>query len=123
LVEDRRRLEGETPRIRMVAMAMRQNLHELPDLVRLAHRLSIDAVFVQHLCHDFGESSLPEHYRPMCEFVDEQMLVEEYPGRVRRYFAEARTMALALGVNLRLPRTRPRPHPPGTPGPERCDWP
>jgi carbamoyltransferase len=28
-----------------------------------------------------------------------------------------------LGVRLRLPRTRPRPHPPGTPGPQRCDWP
>ena len=26
-------------------------------------------------------------------------------------------------MNLRLPLTRPRLHPPGTPGPERCDWP
>jgi len=24
---------------------------------------------------------------------------------------------------MRLPRTRPRAHPPGTPGPDRCDWP
>ena len=43
----------------MVVVAMRQNLDELPELVRLAHRLSIDSVFVQHLCHDFGEASLP----------------------------------------------------------------
>jgi radical SAM protein with 4Fe4S-binding SPASM domain len=26
-------------------------------------------------------------------------------------------------VELRLPSTRARPHPPGTPGPKRCDWP
>ena len=34
-------------------------------------------MFVQHLCHDFGESSLPEHYRPMREFVQQQTLLEE----------------------------------------------
>ena len=90
LVEARRRLGSETPKIRMVVVAMRQNLHEFPDLVRLARRLGIDTVFVQHLCHDFGE---------------------------------ARAVAAELGVKLRLPMTRPRLHPPGTPGPERCDWP
>src|SRR5690606_18107164 len=35
----------------------------------------------------------------------------------------ARAVARALGVDLRLPRPRPRLHPPGTPGPQRCDWP
>jgi MoaA/NifB/PqqE/SkfB family radical SAM enzyme len=123
LVEARRRLGAETPRIRMVVVAMRQNLHEFPDLVRLAHRLGIDSVFIQHLCHDFGESSLPARYKPMRDFVDEQTLIEEDRDRVRRFFSEARAAAKELGVDLRLPRTRPRLHPPGTPGPERCDWP
>jgi MoaA/NifB/PqqE/SkfB family radical SAM enzyme len=123
LVEARRRHGSDRPKVRMVVVAMRQNLHEFPDLVRLAHRFSIDAVFVQHLCHDFGESSLPEHYRPMREFVDDQTLLEEDPARLKRYFAEARAVARSLGVDLRLPRTKPRTHAPGTPGPERCDWP
>ena len=123
LVAARERLGSTTPHIRMVVVAMRQNLHEFPDLVRLAHRLKIDSVFVQHLCHDFGESSLPAHYRPMREFVEEQTLVNEDHERVRRYFKEARAVAVDLGVNLRLPLTRPRLHPAGTPGPERCDWP
>ncbi|MDB5350182.1 MAG: radical protein [Planctomycetota bacterium] len=123
LVDTRRRLESATPRIRMVVVAMRQNLHEFPDLVRLAHRLSIDSIFVQHLCHDFGESSLPDHYRPMREFVDDQTLGAEDPDRIERYFREARSTARELGVELRLPLTRPRVHPPGTPGPSRCDWP
>jgi MoaA/NifB/PqqE/SkfB family radical SAM enzyme len=123
LIEARRRLGSATPRVRMVVVAMRQNLHEFPDLVRLAHRLGIDAVFVQHLCHDFGESSLPGHYRPMRDFVEAQTLMNEDPERIKVYFVEARAVARELGVDLRLPPTRPRQHPPGTPGPERCDWP
>jgi MoaA/NifB/PqqE/SkfB family radical SAM enzyme len=123
LVEVRRRLASATPRIRMVVVAMRQNLHEFPDLVRLAHRLEIDTVFVQHLCHDFGESSLPTQYRPMRDFVAAETLLDEDPGRIERYFEEARSLASDLGVDLRLPRTRPRSHPPGTPGRKRCDWP
>src|SRR5207248_7435521 len=123
LLDARRRFGSATPRVRLVAVAMRQNLHELPDLVRLAHRLGIEAVFVQHLCHDFGESALPAHYRPMRDFVEEQTLLNEDPARLERYFGAARDAARELGVDLRLPRTQPRPHPPGTPGPERCDWP
>ncbi len=122
LLEARRRF-GAGPRVRIVAVAMRLNLRELPDLVRLAGRLGIDSVFVQHLCHDFGEPSLPEQYRPMRDFVDEQSLLGEEPGRVEHYFTAARAAAAELGVDLRLPRTQPRLHPPGTPGPERCDWP
>jgi MoaA/NifB/PqqE/SkfB family radical SAM enzyme len=123
LAATKRRLRSETPRIRLVAVAMRQNLHELPDLVRLAHELGIDSIFVQHLCHDFGEPSLPAHYRPMREFVDEQTLLGDEPARVERYFEQARSVAQALGLSLRLPSTRPRIHPPGTPGRDRCDWP
>ena len=78
---------------------------------------------MQHLCHDFGESSLPAYYRPMREFVQAETLFEEDPQRVKRYFAEARSVAQELGVKLRLPRIRPRLHPPGTPGPTRCSWP
>src|SRR5262249_16870362 len=81
----RRRVGRETPDMRMVVVAMRRNLHEFPDLVRLAHRLEIDAVFVQHLCHDFGESSLPAHYRPMRDFVEGQTHVHEDPERIKRY--------------------------------------
>ena len=91
--------------------------------MRLAHRRSIELIHVQHLCHDFGESSLPPHYRPMRAFVQEQTLLEEDPGRVERYFTEARAIAIELGIALRLPRPAPRPHPPGTLGRQRCAWP
>lgn len=123
LLDARRRLESERPHLHMVVVAMRSNLHELPALVRLAAEWSIEEVFVQHLCHDFGESSLPAEYRPMREFVQEETLLEEDAARIERFFGAARAEAETTGVRLRLPRTRMRVHPPGTPGPQRCDWP
>src|SRR5262249_41887198 len=60
LVQDaKQRLGSDRPRLRMVTVLMRQNLHELPELVRLARRYAMESLFVQHLCHDFGEASLP----------------------------------------------------------------
>jgi MoaA/NifB/PqqE/SkfB family radical SAM enzyme len=123
LLEARARLGSQRPLLRLVMVAMRQNLHELPEIVKLAHRYGMESVFVQHLCHDFGESSLPGHYRPMRDFVEAETLLREDPERVEHYFAEARAVAKELGILLRLPRTRARAHPPGTPGPQRCDWP
>ena len=43
--------------------------------------------------------------------------------RWRTFTSEVVAVAQELGVELRLPRTRPRLHPPGTPGPKRCNWP
>jgi MoaA/NifB/PqqE/SkfB family radical SAM enzyme len=123
LMETRARLASATPKVRMVVVAMRRNLSELPDLVRLAHRLGIDEVFVQHLCHDFQESTLPPQYQPMRDFVSIETLTGAGQREVEATFDEARAVARELGVDLRLPRTRPRLHPPGTPGPKRCDWP
>ncbi len=123
LLAARARSGSATPRLHLVMVIMRQNLHELPDLLRLAHRWSVEEVFVQHLCHDFGEASLPAQYRPMREFVQEQTLLEEDPARIDRYFDEARQLARALAIRLRLPHARPRPYAPGTPGRERCNWP
>jgi radical SAM protein with 4Fe4S-binding SPASM domain len=102
---------------------MRQNLHELPDLVRLAQRWSADQFFVQHLSHDFGEPTLPEEYRPMRDYIAGQSLAHEDPKRIERYFGEARELAQSLGVKLRLPRTTPKRYEDGTSGRQRCDWP
>src|SRR5690606_18153962 len=48
------------PEIHLVAVAIRRNLEELPRLVRFAHAHGIRAVWVQQLCHDFSEGTLPE---------------------------------------------------------------
>jgi radical SAM protein with 4Fe4S-binding SPASM domain len=107
----------------MIVVVMRQNVHELPELVRLAHRFEIPAIFVQHLCHDFGEATLPAAYRPMREFVEEETLLHEDIGVVQIHFEAARFLARQFNIDLRLPSLTPRLHAPETPGPERCDWP
>jgi radical SAM protein with 4Fe4S-binding SPASM domain len=123
LVAAKEALGGTLPHICIVAVVMQRNLHELPDLVRLAHDEGITEVSVQHLCHDFGESSLPERYKPMRDFVDGETLLHDDAGRVAHYFNAARNMARELGITLRLPNTNPDKHPPGTRGRARCDWP
>jgi radical SAM protein with 4Fe4S-binding SPASM domain len=123
LTEAKERLQAKAPEICLVAVAMRRNLEQLPALVRLAHRYRVQSLSVQHLAHDFGESSLPLKYRPMREFVDEETLATEDPVRVRHWFDQASAAAAALGVQLRLPNHAPRPRQPGAKGRERCDWP
>ncbi len=123
LLETRARLCSETPHLHLVAVVMRQNLHELPALVELAARWGAEQLFVQHLAHDFQEPTLPPEYRSMQEFVQEETLLHEDPTRIERFFAHARRIATDRGLDLRLPRPRPRLHPPGTPGRDRCDWP
>ena len=75
-------------------------------------------MFAQHLCRDIHESSLPDSYRPMRDFVDEQSLLSEDPTRIAACFAEASAAAEELGIELRMPRTTVRAHPPGTSGPQ-----
>jgi radical SAM protein with 4Fe4S-binding SPASM domain len=123
LLATRQRLGSAYPSIELVVVIMRQNLAELPELVRMAHHWSVEKMFVQHLCHDFGEESLPARYLPMRNFVQNQTLLGEDPQRVEHYFDEARQLAKELGVDLRLPRTQLRIHPAGTPGHVRCNWP
>jgi MoaA/NifB/PqqE/SkfB family radical SAM enzyme len=123
LVDTRSRNGGGLPRLDMVVVVMRQNLHELAGLVRLASELSMESVYVQHLTHDFMEADLPQRYAPMRDFVQQQTLLAEDPERIAEHFDRARAEAAERGLPLRLPQTRPRAHPPGMTGRARCDWP
>jgi radical SAM protein with 4Fe4S-binding SPASM domain len=123
LNEAKERLGSARPEIRLVAVAMRANLEQLPALVRLAHRYRVHSLSIQHLAHDFSEASLPVRYQAMRSFVDQETLAGEDPARVRRWFDEARAAARQTGVQLRLPNASPQPRPPLSRGRERCDWP
>ena len=113
LVDAKRRCAALYPEIRMVAVLMRRTLEELPALVRFAHEHGITALSVQHLAHDFTESTLPAKYAPMREFVDAETLAGH---DVQAVFAEARRVAAARGVELRLPRMADAKK-------RGCDWP
>jgi MoaA/NifB/PqqE/SkfB family radical SAM enzyme len=80
---------GRGPRLSLWFTAMHENLAELPDLVRLAHQLGIDEVYVQRLVYygrglARGEQSV---YRAM-QAAEEASL------------AEAEALARQMGIDL-----------------------
>lgn len=123
LVEAKKWLPSPFPRLHMVMVIMRQNLAELPDLVRLAAHYGAEEVFAQQLSHDFDNPAFDKRFLPLHDYVNEQSLLYEDPQRVEHYFGQARELAQELGIRLRIPRTQPRSYPPGTSGRDRCNWP
>lgn len=113
LVDAKRNCGALFPELRMVAVLMRRTLAELPALVRFAHEHGIASLSVQHLAHDFTESTLPAKYAAMRDFVDAETVVGQ---DVEAVFAEARRVAAELAVDLRLPRV-------GNATKRGCDWP
>lgn len=109
------------PVVRFVTVAMKENLPELPAIVRLAHRLGVPTVSVQHLAHTFMDSTLPEQYAAMRDYVRAETLVDEDGPRVEAYFKRARQAARECGVALRLPALPLEPRP--ADGRPRCTWP
>jgi MoaA/NifB/PqqE/SkfB family radical SAM enzyme len=123
VVEAKKRTGSALPHLRLTLVIMRQNLAELPELVRLAARFEIPEIFIQQLSHDFGEISFTEKYKSLRDYVEQETLTNEEPERIDHFFSEARDLAQHYGINLRLPPVNPRTHPPNTPGMDRCSWP
>jgi len=106
LLDARRDAGSASPLIALVYVLMRRNLAELPAFVELAGGWGVDTVNVQNLCHDFGESTLPPHYRPMREFVEEETILNEDPERVDAVFSAAKRIAERIGIELHLPNAQ-----------------
>jgi MoaA/NifB/PqqE/SkfB family radical SAM enzyme len=122
LVEVLRERQAVRPRVSIVFVAMRRNLHELPALVRRAAEWGIATVRVQNLSHSFDDTDPAGAYREIRELAAAEALWRSPNPEAARVFSEAAREAEALGVTLRLPRLDPpvRPRPAGVPG---CDWP
>ncbi|HKO88441.1 MAG TPA: radical SAM protein [Burkholderiales bacterium] len=119
IVQAKRETGSATPELRIVTVVMRANLDQLSALVGLAHELSIDSIFVQHLAHDFGETELPPSYIPMRNFYGTQSLLSADRSLIATAFSAARDRAAELGIRLRLPALE-GDAPLRAPG---CDWP
>ena len=83
------RSEGRGPRISLWMTAMRENLSELPELVRLARRMGVGEVYVQRLVfHEHGMAR------------QEQSLFQALRAEEVTYLAHAEALARDLGVAL-----------------------
>jgi radical SAM protein with 4Fe4S-binding SPASM domain len=122
LVDVRRELGADRPTVQLVFVAMRRNLRELPDLVRLARELGVESVWVQNLSHSFSDTET-ESYAPMREYAAAEALWAEPDDEVVATFDAARRLAGELGVELRLPRLEEPPPEPREDGAPGCHWP
>jgi radical SAM protein with 4Fe4S-binding SPASM domain len=111
----------DRPRLSLVFVAMRRNLGELPDVVRLAADWAVPALRVQNLSHSFSDTDPAGAYREIREFAEAEALWQSPSAADSAIFDEARAVAAALGVNLRLPDLDAEPPRPAS-GPG-CDWP
>jgi radical SAM protein with 4Fe4S-binding SPASM domain len=120
LVDVKRTLGAERPDLSLVFVAMRRNVRELPDVVRLTAAWGVGKLRVQNLSHSFSDTDPAGAYREIRDFAAAEALWED-GAEAAPIFDEARALAATLGVDLRLPRLEERPAPaPGAPG---CDWP
>jgi radical SAM protein with 4Fe4S-binding SPASM domain len=118
-----RRLGAARPRVSLVFVAMRRNLDELPDVVRLADEWGVGRLYVQNLSHAFDDTDPFGDYADIRRFTEREALWADAGPRMRAVFDLAREEADRRGVDLRLPRLEEperAPRPPGTPG---CHWP
>lgn len=126
LVRAKRAAGSAVPWVRVVFVAMRRNVGELPDLVRLLASLGVDELRVQNLSHTFSDTDPSGRYAAIRRFTADEAL---WTGADRAFaehaFASAADAAVSWGLKLRLPRLTPdespdRLSPAGRPG---CTWP
>ena len=119
----RRERQSPSPSVSLVMVAMRRNIGEIAEVVRLAERWGIPEVFVQSLSHDFSDAD--GTFDDIAAFVRAERLQDVPAEEVDAAFAAARAAASNGGVDLRLPALRPRHDPirleDGTP--VGCTWP
>ncbi|MGY1807831.1 radical SAM protein [Blastococcus sp. SYSU D00669] len=121
LVEARRAAGATKPWVRVVFVAMRRNVGELPALVRRLGDWGVDELHVQGLSHDFADTDPAGDYADIRAFAAAESLAGA-PDGVGEVFARAAEEAARAGVRLRLPATEavPARREPGRPG---CTWP
>jgi MoaA/NifB/PqqE/SkfB family radical SAM enzyme len=103
LIEIQHEMNLEKPRISVWMTGMRENISELPDLVRLAARIGVPQVYLQRMVYSLDETSMqnPGNKRhPLARNVDSQ---------VEQALVEAENIARESGVILQASgATNPR---------------
>jgi radical SAM protein with 4Fe4S-binding SPASM domain len=122
LVAARRAAGSAKPWVRVVFVAMRRNIAELPALVRRLGEWGVDELHVQGLSHDFADTDPAGDYAGIRSFAADESLAGMDAAEVAAVFGQARDAAVECGVALRLPvpDAAPSPREPGRPG---CTWP
>jgi MoaA/NifB/PqqE/SkfB family radical SAM enzyme len=112
-----------TPWIRVVFVAMRRNVAELPALVRLLSDVGVNELRVQNLAHTFSDADPAGRYREIRDFTEgEALWTGADVAAAEAAFAEARDVAGRHELLLRLPRLQAGDLATESDGPG-CTWP
>ncbi len=94
-VELRHELNAEKPRASIWMTGMRENVGELPDLVRLAAHVGVREVYLQRMVYYL------DHDDPPGLMENGHALFDDFDATVDRIIAEAEQVARQVGVTLR----------------------
>jgi MoaA/NifB/PqqE/SkfB family radical SAM enzyme len=120
LVAAKQEASSATPWIRVVFVAMRDNVAELPALVRLLAEVGVDELRVQNLSHSFDDTGATPGYAQIREFTAGQALwTGPDVSHARAALAAAMGVARDTGLRLRLPSLTDD----GGGGGGNCTWP
>jgi MoaA/NifB/PqqE/SkfB family radical SAM enzyme len=105
LVETKQRLNSDTPAVSLWCVVTKENLAELPEVVRLAARLGVPEVYLQRLVYFAGENE--EQYgqarRELAVFGGDETQQEHFISRTEAFAAE-------LGIRLHASGARDPRH-------------
>jgi MoaA/NifB/PqqE/SkfB family radical SAM enzyme len=93
--EIQRELNADKPRTSIWMTGMRENISELPDLVRLAARVGVREVYLQRMVYYLDNANPPGM------LGKGHALSDDFDERVDQIFADAEKTAKELGVTLR----------------------
>jgi radical SAM protein with 4Fe4S-binding SPASM domain len=122
LVDVMRETGAARPTLSLVFVAMRRNVGELSEVVRLADEWGIGCLRVQNLSHTFDDCDPSGDYVEIRSYAEREALFHAPSLDVDEAFAAAARTAAELGVDLRLPDAM-APVEPSAPGERACDWP
>jgi radical SAM protein with 4Fe4S-binding SPASM domain len=98
-----RQLGVEPPRVSLWMTGMRENIDELPDLVRLASEIGVPEVYLQRMVYYLdsdGPPGLMDKDHALFDDFDAQGCPEQ-SRRTDRIIADAEVLAAELGITLR----------------------
>lgn len=96
LVRTKERLGSGTPRISIWCVATRENLEELPDLLRLAARLGVPEVYLQRMVYFANE---PDEQYGMAR--DEKAIFGKFDNYQNEVIEKCSQLSQGLGVDFR----------------------
>ena len=103
LIEIQHEMNLEKPRVSVWMTGMRENISELPDLIRLAARIGVPQVYLQRMVYSLDESS-EQNVRDQCH-----PLSRDFDSQVEQILVKAENIARELGIILQASgATNPR---------------